>query len=144
MYIRFAAPEETHALRQQVLRPMQAVEEMEWPQDRDPGSFHLGLEQDGRLVAVASFLAESHPMLNGEQQYRLRGMATAASFRGAGMGARLLGFGVDSLRRRHADMVWCHARQRAVSFYTRAGFTKRGDPFEVQGIGIHQLMYQPL
>ncbi|HRN38567.1 MAG TPA: GNAT family N-acetyltransferase [Flavobacteriales bacterium] len=144
MHIRFASPEETHALRQQVLRPMQAMEEMEWPQDRNPGSFHIGVEQDSELVAVASFLPERNPMLKGERPYRVRGMATAAPFRRAGLGARLLRFGMDGLLDRHADLVWCHARQRAVPFYARAGFTRLGSLFEVQDIGIHLLMYQPL
>lgn len=141
MPIRFITPVETHALRQAVLRPSQPLEEMEWSMDRSEGSFHVGMEEQGVLICVASFLRERNDRLRGWIQYRLRGMATAPACQGLGHGAQVLRFGTDHARHRKADLVWCHARERAVPFYAREDFLPEGEPFPIEGIGIHQLMY---
>jgi ribosomal protein S18 acetylase RimI-like enzyme len=36
--------------------------------------------------------------------------------------------------------LWCQARERAVSFYERAGFQVVGEPFDVPKIGEHRGM----
>lgn len=141
MPTRFIKPEETHALRHSVLRPLQALDEMEWPMDRDEKSFHIGQEEQGALVSVASFLRERNDRLRGWIQYRVRGMATAPAFQGQGLGSLVLRFGLEQVRHRKADLVWCHARERATAFYVREGFRTEGEAFLVTGIGIHHLMY---
>jgi predicted GNAT family N-acyltransferase len=141
MRIRFIKAEQTHALRQQVLRPAQPVGEMDWGGDRAETSFHLGAEEGEHIVAVASFMQEKHAELRGWKQYRLRGMATLPAFQGMGAGSALVRFGLDHLRGKQVDLVWCHAREKAVGFYTGLGFMEQGAPFLVDGIGMHHLMY---
>lgn len=141
MRIRFIKASETHALRQQVLRPHQQREEMEWPKDRAEDSFHLGLSLGGHLISVASFIRERNELLLGWKQYRLRGMATHPEFQGQGTGTKLLRSGLDHLRTLKVDLVWCNAREGAKAFYGQGGFLPEGVPFEIQGIGVHQLMF---
>lgn len=141
MRIRFIKPVETHALRQSVLRPRQPLDEMEWSQDRAEESFHLGMGIGGHLIAVVSFLRERNELLKGWKQYRLRGMATHPDHQREGAGAALLQFGLDHLRTLKADLVWCNAREGAKAFYAKAGFLEEGEPFEIEAIGVHQLMY---
>lgn len=141
MRIRFIKASETHALRQQVLRPRQPIEEMEWPQDHAVDSFHLGMCIGGHLIAVVSFIRERNEPLRGWKQYRLRGMATRPGFQGQGVGRELLRAGVDHLDTLKADLVWCNAREKATSFYSKEGFLPQGEPFEIEGIGVHQLMF---
>lgn len=141
MRIRFINASQTHALRQEVLRPRQSLDEMEWPQDRAEESFHLGMTIGGHLIAVVSFIRERNELLRGWKQYRLRGMATHPGFQGQGVGTKLLPFGIDHLRTLKADLVWCNAREKATTLYGKVGFLPRGDPFEIEGIGIHQLMF---
>jgi GNAT superfamily N-acetyltransferase len=144
MHIRFIKPAETHALRQQVLRPGQPLEEMEWSKDRASGNFHLGVQEEEDLIAIASFFRERNEFLRGWIQYRLRGMATAPRHQGKGFGTRLLQFGMGHLRDMKADLLWCNARENAVGFYARAGFKGEGQTFLIEGIGIHHLMYHRL
>lgn len=144
MQVRFISPGETHVLRQQVLRPGQSLAQMEWPKDHAPGSFHLGMEANGQFCAIASFIPEGNPLVGGLMPLRLRGMATAPAHQGAGLGSALLRFGLEQARRQGNDLVWCHARERAVPFYARLGFLAQGPLFPVAGIGIHQLMHLQL
>ena len=141
MRIRFIKAFETHALRHDVLRPRQSIDEMEWPQDLAEDSFHLGVSIGGHPISVVSFIRERNPHLRGWKQYRLRGMATHPEFQGQGAGRRSLRFGVDHLRTLKADLVWCNAREKATGFYAKEGFLPEGEPFEIEGIGVHQLMF---
>lgn len=141
MRIRFINASETHALRHAVLRPRQQLDEMEWPQDRAEDSFHLGLSIGSHLIAVVSFIRERNELLRGWKQFRLRGMATHPEFQGQGAGGKLLHFGIDHLHTLKADLVWCNAREGATAFYGQEGFQREGVPFEIEGLGVHQLMF---
>lgn len=141
MRIRFIKPIETHHLRQQVLRPRQPLEEMEWSMDLAKDSFHLGMELNEQLICVASFLRERNELLKGWKQFRLRGMATHPDHQGKGAGSKVLRFGLDHLRTLKADLVWCNAREKAKDFYAKEGFCTEGPPFDIPGIGLHHLMY---
>ncbi len=146
MPIRFIQPGETHALRQAVLRPGRPASDLDWPKDRAEGTFHVGfaLEDAPAPVSVATFVREHQPHLPGQYQYRLRGMATTPHQQGLGFGAQLLRFGIGHSRELGADLIWCHARERAVPFYAREGFRVQGPRFDIPGIGPHHLMYLPL
>lgn len=144
MRIRLIQSAETHALRQQVLRPTQPLNEMEWPGDDDPASFHLGLDDGEALVAIASFLAEQNALVPGGTPFRLRGMAVHPGHQGQGLGRKLLHRGMGHLHAKAADVLWCNARNKAKDFYTKAGFTVCGAPFSIAGIGVHHLMYRRL
>ena len=144
MRIRFIKPVETHDLRQRVLRPAQAIEEMEWSLDRADGSFHLGAEENDRLISIASFLRERCELLPGSHQYRLRGMATDQDHRAKGIGTALLRSGLEHLHHLQADLVWCNAREGAFGFYESEGFTSQGRAFLIESIGLHHLMFRQL
>lgn len=141
MRIRFIKPIETHDLRQQVLRPQQPLDEMEWSMDHSEDSFHVGMEFNGQIISVASFLRERNELLQGWKQFRLRGMATRPVQQGNGAGTKLLRFGLEHLKSLKADLVWCNARTGAKDFYAKTGFHTEGPPFELPGIGLHHLMY---
>lgn len=141
MQIRFIRANDTHALRHQVLRPHQSIEEVDFPNDRSPDSFHLGAYLRGELVSVASFHRERHEQLLGWKQYRLRGMATRPDLQGKGIGKRIVRFALEHLHGQGTDLLWCHARVGAAPFYERLGFRIHGGIFEVPGVGPHYVMH---
>lgn len=134
------AAERTHALRQAVLRPHQSLAEMAYPGDDDATTFHLAALADGEVVGIASVYTEPLAGEPGEHQWRLRGMATAESHRGVGLGGRLLDRAVAEVVERGGRLLWCNARVSASGFYLRRGFAQRGDVFELPGIGAHVVM----
>jgi len=140
MRIRFIKAKDTWPLRQLVLRPGQPIEECDFPNDRNPDSFHLGVER-GSIIAIGSFYGERHDALKGWKQYRLRGMAVHPDFRGKGAGAMLMRFGISHLKDQRADLLWCNARENATSFYKKLGFAPHGEPFLIEGIGMHEVLY---
>jgi GNAT superfamily N-acetyltransferase len=117
---------ETHDLRRRVLRPGAPVERLTYAGDAVAGAFHLGLRDDGRLVAIATFFPEAR----GERPAaRLRGMAVEPGLQGTGAGRALLTAGIDRLRTEGYDVVWAQARDTALGFYERLGFRVVGDGY---------------
>jgi len=144
MRIRFIKASETHELRHRVLRPHQTIEDCDYPHDNDPDTFHLGVFLDEQLIGIGTFMKEKNDALLGWKQYRLRGMATQADFRGQGVGRKLMDFAIDHLRSQNSDLLWCNAREVARGFYTRLGFEVVGPPFRIEGIGEHFVMARKL
>jgi GNAT superfamily N-acetyltransferase len=136
--------EATFPLRLEVLRPGGTLEDCRFQSDVIPGGFHVGTFLDGRCVAVGSFSPEGHPQFSAGTPYRLRGMASAADVRGRGAGSLLLDLAYAELERRGADLLWCNARETAIAFYGRMGFTGEGPLFMIAGIGPHQVMHRPI
>lgn len=140
--IRFIKAKETWTLRHSVLRPHQQLEDVDYPNDRNPESFHLGAFSGEALIAVGSFYKEKHEALTGWIQWRLRGMAVDPAHRSRQVGSALLAFAMDELRGRKVDTLWCHARETATRFYLKHGFRTHGHRFNVEGIGPHFVMYR--
>jgi GNAT superfamily N-acetyltransferase len=67
-------------------------------------------------------------------------MATADDRRHEGVGTAVLEAVIEHVRRNGGGLLWCNARMPAVPFYERAGFTTRGDSWDVPVIGPHIAM----
>jgi GNAT superfamily N-acetyltransferase len=142
MRVRFIKAADSHRLRLLVLRPGGSPEDVDFPNDRLEGAFHLGVHIGEHRICVGSFYPEKHPLIKGWKQFRLRGMATHPAFQGQGAGGVLLRFALEHLRAQHADLLWCNARTGAVGFYQRHGFDVLGAPFDIPGIGEHLVMWR--
>ena len=131
----------TYPLRQRVLRPHQRLDQVAFPGDDDSGSAHFAAFADGGVAGVVSVLRQPPPWAPDlARSWRLRGMATDERRRGHGIGAALLVEVVGHVRAAGGGLLWCHARTPALSFYRRAGFVTRGDPWVEPDIGPHVAM----
>lgn len=144
MRIHFIKAQDTYPLRLKVLRPGGSEEDVHFANDRLPTAFHLGVQIGDHRIAVGSFYPEAHPQLTGWKQFRLRGMATHPDFQGQGAGGKLLRFALEHMKAQHADVLWCNARVKAMTFYERAGLVLHGELFDIPGIGGHYVMYKRL
>jgi thiamine transport system ATP-binding protein len=121
---------DTASLRRRVLRDGDPDAVLDWPGDHDPDTFHLGIrDRTGAVVAISTWLSTSA----GTQ---LRGMATEPGLAGTGLGSHLLAAGVRRCRARGDTAVWANARETALGFYARAGFTAVGTPFVTPDTGL--------
>ena len=136
--------EDTYTIRHLVLRPHQSLDDCKYPADFESKSFHLGAYLDHQLISVASFYQEVNPALNGQLQFRLRGMATLPDFRGKKAGSGLLFEGLEIIRKRESDTFWCNARTTVSDFYKSLGMDEMGKVFDIHPIGPHKLMYMYL
>jgi len=128
------APEATHHLRATVLRSHLPDPDVDYPADRAPGSFHLGVRDEDRLVAAATFSLEPAPGHPGSPAARLRGMAVDPAHRGLGLGRALLEAAEPRLRAAGVELCWANARTSALGFYEANGFTTEGEEFESVGL----------
>jgi predicted GNAT family N-acyltransferase len=116
---------ETHPLRLVVLRSDTPTKEVTFPDDDLPGTVHLGVRSGGEIVGVSTWIPRPY---HDEPAVQLRGMATATNLQGRGVGGILVEAGC--LRAAAvAPLVWARARDTALAFYLRHGFTVDGDGF---------------
>ncbi len=141
MHVKFIKALDTWPIRHTVLRPNQTLEDCDYPNDRNPDSFHLGAYEGDKLISIASFYAERNEKIVAWKQFRLRGMATLPEYERNGVGNRVLRFGMEHLQSNMADVLWCNARMSAAPFYEKMGFGAFEDTFEIEGIGPHKLLY---
>lgn len=140
--------EQTHRLRQQLLRPQQTLADMDFPGDHDSTTKHFGAEDENKtLVGIVSVFKNSHP-IETNAQWQLRFMATTESVRGLGVGKKLVQ-AVESYCRSckqsaTPNQLWANARLHALGFYRACGFQEYGDIFELPEIGPHQLIIKSL
>jgi GNAT superfamily N-acetyltransferase len=117
---------QTHPLRRDVLRRGTASRDVAFPEDELPSTLHLGVELDGVVVGVSTWIVNAHPDLPATRGIQLRGMATAPQFQGHGIGGTILETGVERMFATGYEMVWARARDTALDFYERHGFVRRG------------------
>ena len=140
--IDFITKEQTLDLRQRSLRPFLAKSECQYPEDGNTETKHFGLFYNGNIVSIATIFPQSYFEFSSGNPYRLRGMATDSNFRGQGFGSFILMTVFDYLKVKRCDLLWCHARIRATSFYRSNGFLPHAQVFDVPQTGPHQLIYK--
>jgi GNAT superfamily N-acetyltransferase len=128
-------------LRMAVLRDGTPSQDPRYPEDEHHDSVHLALRIDGDIVGTSTWLARPWPHEPQSPATQLRGMAIAAPLQSRGLGALLLQAGIDRARERGDDYIWARARDTALRFYERNGFTVVGDAFNDDATGMsHHLV----
>jgi GNAT superfamily N-acetyltransferase len=128
-------------LRHLVLRPGLPLDAARFAEDRAPDTFHVAAhDPDGTVIGCATFFpqpADDPLALAAGPAWVLRGMATHATYRGQGVGGRVLAAGIAEVTRRGGVAVWCRGREAASDFYRRHGFAERGERFFIDPSGWH-------
>jgi len=136
----------TRDLRRTVLRPNLAPD-APLPGDGRTGGVHLGaVDDDGAVLGTCFVYPDPCPWQpECADAWHLRQMATAEGHRGRGIGGAVLEAAVDYTAGQGAVLLWCNARERAVPFYRRHGFTTHGEVFTDARHPIpHQRMWREL
>jgi GNAT superfamily N-acetyltransferase len=132
------------ALRMSVLRPHESDDGPMYPLEDDPATAHFAALAGEQVLAVGSVMADGHPHNPAPGDWRVRGMATVAEWRGQGLGARVLAALETHAGEEGGRRLWCNARIGARVFYERAGWLVEGGEYEIPGIGMHLLMTKAL
>ena len=130
---------ESSELRRSVLRPGWS-RGAEMPGEDQPGVVHLGAYDGNELLSACLIFPEPCPWLPGEHAWRLRGMATDPQRRGAGAASAILREASRIAIADGATALWCLARETAVGFYRRHGWTTFQTVFDTD-LGPHQRMW---
>ena len=141
-HIKTILARDTHTIRHAILRQGQPKATCVFEGDDLNTTFHLGLFHHNQLIGVVSFMLASNEHLPGKHQYQLRGMALLRPYQNKGLGKLLIDAGIEKLAHLNCPIVWCHAREAAISFYNRNDFLAFGKPFHVPLIGTHLMMFR--
>jgi len=133
---------DTHRLRHLVLRDGALGADLDWDDDHDERTLHLGIRIVDAVVAVSSWTRSAWEHEPDRVAVQLRGMATDPNHAGSGLGTTLLQAGIEHARSVGAHVVWANARVTALGFYERSGFTVTGDVFLTPATGLpHRLVH---
>ncbi|MDQ7917489.1 GNAT family N-acetyltransferase [Mesonia sp. MT50] len=132
------------SIRQEVLRNGKPIRMCKMQGDELPSSIHLGLFYENKLAGITSLMVEAHPEFPDLSQLRLRGMAVLPEFQKKKLGKLLMEEAISVSQKKHADILWFNAREAAVGFYEKFGFSVRGNLFNIKDVGDHFLMYKEL
>ncbi len=139
MIIKEITATDTYGIRLEVLRKNIDLPH-KFKGDFNKDTFHLGGFYKGELVGIATFIKNDFVSLKGKQ-YQLRGMATTIKGRGKGIGKQMINQAIAILKEKQVDFLWCNAREEAVLFYEKLKFTKIGEEFMVEKVGLHYKMF---
>ena len=141
--IREISSTDTFQVRHPVLRDGKPLESCAFTNDNHLSTIHFGLFDDDEIAGVASLFHQNNDLFHGNQ-HQLRGMAVLDNFRRKGYGEALLKRIEEYAMSQNSDIIWFNARENAVPFYSALNYTIADEPFVIEGIGIHYIMYKKL
>ncbi|OKS84721.1 GNAT family N-acetyltransferase [Mucilaginibacter polytrichastri] len=130
LYIEQITPQLTWRLRRDELYPGEYMFNMEMEEDNH--AMHFGGFMDNKLIAVVSLFQ------NGTD-FQFRKFAVQANQQGKGIGRELLQYITDFAKAEGGTRIWCNARDTAIQFYIKAGFTSTGEVFARKGVNFEIL-----
>lgn len=134
--------QDTFAVRQPVLRPGKTVETCIFDGDDLPTTIHFGIFEGEVLAGIISVFKASHDFFTEKGQYQIRGMAVLDSFQKRGLGEKLVRHTEVYVSNLQGERIWFNAREIAVGFYERMGYSIIGDAFPIGDIGPHYVMHK--
>jgi GNAT superfamily N-acetyltransferase len=133
---------ETYLVRHPVLRPGKPLETCCFAGDDLPTTRHFGIFDGEKIIGVLSLFVASNDWITAESQLQYRGMAVLAAYQNKGIGAILMEFAETQIKDKSGVIIWLNAREKAVTFYEKMGYSKTGEPFSIGDIGTHFVMYK--
>lgn len=137
--------EQTYALRISVLRRDTANKDPKYSEDSQPETVHLGIfANEKSLIGTSTWAVKPFVADPNSRAVQLRGMAVDTTHQSNGLGKLMLQAGVDRAKENGAKYVWAKARDSALNFYLRNGFSVHGEGFteEVTQLPHHIVVYK--
>ncbi len=131
----------TYPIRRRILWPHITDGDYSLMIDRDPDTFHVGTFINNKIVSVGTFIKESNPKFKSSLQYRLRAMATDKDHQTKGCGKVLFLKGLEILKNKKIELLWCDARVNAIPFYESLNMKSLNFVYSIKNIGPHKTMY---
>ena len=137
--------EDIMSLRVRVLRKGTPTTHCNYPEDAYPDVVHLGIVDNGQCIATSTWFMKPCPEREGATAMQLKGMAVDDDLQIGGLGRALIHAGIDHARNVGAQLVWARARDSALGFYEKCGFTVAGDGFIDEPTGMpHHIVVHSL
>jgi len=135
---------QTYTVRHLVLRQGKPIESCCFEGDDLEATTHFGMIVDKNIVGIVSIFQNKSDIFVAENQYQIRGMAVLNDFQQKGFGRELVLYCENYILTINGNLIWFNARENAVEFYQKLGYTTHGNSFIIDGIGSHYVMYKML
>ena len=135
---------ETFQVRHPVLRAGKSVESCQFEGDDFETTIHFGFFDNDKIVGVTSIFKNNNSLFANPTTFQIRGMAVLEGFQKSGIGKKLLIHSEHHLISKKSDLIWFNARENAVGFYKKLGYSIIGKRFEIKDVGNHFVMYKKL
>jgi GNAT superfamily N-acetyltransferase len=134
--------QETHMIRQEVLRKGKPIETCYFTGDTEKSTAHFGFFHEKQLIGVVSVFNSPSTLFQEKSQFQIRGMAVLDKFQQNGIGNQLLLHAENYCKQQKVEIIWFNAREKAVQFYKKTAYQILGDAFEIPEVGMHYVMYK--
>ncbi len=131
---------DTYAVRLPVLRPGKPIESCAFAGDDLITTVHFGIYTDNNIAGCLSVFKVSNNTFDINNQYQLRGMAVLEQHQKKGFGELLIVEAEQYIKSESGKLIWFNARENAVVFYKKMGYSTTGTAFIIEGIGTHYVM----
>lgn len=131
-------------IRHRVLREGKPISTCYFDGDNLPETYHFAAFSKHQTIGCLSLMPKSHDKISGSNLYQLRGMAVLENYRGKNIGRDLLKQAEQHLISKNITNIWCNVRVKAIPFYSKNFYIKLGNTFNIEGVGLHVLMYKIL
>ena len=131
----------THGLRKEILWPHITDNNYKIDIDDKDDTFHIGVYMRHTIISIGTFIKEKNTYFDVKNQYRLRAMATDTKFQRQGAGKCLILKGIEVLKEKKIDLLWCSARLKAIPFYKEMKMKSLNEIYHIVNIGPHKTMY---
>jgi predicted GNAT family N-acyltransferase len=107
-------------------------------EDEDSSVHALMLDDSGKAVAAGRLV------LNSDEEGQVRSMAVTEEMQGKGLGTKILQHLEDEARKKKFKHIVLDAREGAINFYKKNGYTPEGDSYILFGVIPHVRMKKTL
>ncbi len=140
IFIKKITAKETYFVRNCVLRKGKPIEMCHFEGDNLETTIHFGLFDDENCVGIVSIFQNKNDNFDQDLQFQIRGMAVLETHQKKGFGQQLIRKCEIHLIKKINHLIWLNARENAVLFYSKMGYSTVGQPFEIAEIGLHYCM----
>lgn len=135
---------QTHIVRHPVLRPGKPISTCIFNGDDLPSTKHFGLYTNTDLIGVISVFENKNLIFSESNQLQIRGMAILQDHQGKGYGRLLVNEIENYAKSANTNLIWFNARESAAKFYKILGYQISGSLFDIEGVGLHYVMYKQI
>ena len=136
--------QDTFSVRHPVLREGKPIESCYFEGDELDTTKHFGAFVDKKIVGVVSVYSNKNSNFRIANPFQIRGMAVLKDFQKKGFGELLVQHCEKYVSTQNGDLIWFNAREIAVGFYEKLNYTKFGDSFLIDDVGIHYIMHKKM
>ncbi len=116
--------DEIVALRYEILRKPLNLHFTKEQIESEENNFHFGYYFDDKLIACLMLVPEA------DNKMKMKQVAVDETWQGKGIGAKLVAVAEKFAVENGYNLIYCHARDSAVSFYKKSGYSMKGEMFE--------------